>query len=269
MSAWAAWSFQPPDTFIEESALPVFELAVVFICLACGGILKGATGAGAPILAIPAMAAFHDVRFAIVVMTVPNVITNLLQAWQNRHHRLGAGFLLPFLLSAAVGVVLGTWVLVEVDSRTLSLVVALAVLLYLALRVTKASWRLSPPFAARLAAPFGLLSGIVQGSAGISAPVSLSFINAMQLDRLTFMSTVSLLFVTFGSIQIPALALTGVLTLTGFLISCAALLPLLLGMPIGAFLARTVSRETFDRLIMILLAGLATKMLWDTFVSAG
>ena len=40
-------------------------------------------------------------------------------------------------------------------------------------------------------------------------------------------------------------------------------------MPIGAFLARTVSRETFDRLIMVLLAGLATKMLWDTFVSAG
>ena len=122
MSAWAAWSFQPPDTLSQESTLPVFELAVVFICLACGGILKGATGAGAPILAIPAMAAFHDVRFAIVVMTVPNVITNLLQAWQNRHHRLGAGFLLPFLLSAAVGVVLGTWVLVEVDSRTLSLV---------------------------------------------------------------------------------------------------------------------------------------------------
>ena len=47
MSAWAAWSFQPPDTLSEESTLPVFELAVVFICLACGGILKGATGAGA------------------------------------------------------------------------------------------------------------------------------------------------------------------------------------------------------------------------------
>lgn len=246
--------------------MPVFELAIVFICLACGGILKGATGAGAPILAIPAMAAFHDVRFAIVVMTVPNVVTNMLQAWQNRRHHLRAGFLLPFLLSAAVGVMLGTWALVGLDSRTLSLVVAFAVLLYLVLRVTKANWKLSPPLAAQLAAPFGFLSGVVQGSAGISAPVSLSFLNAMQLDRLTFMNTVSLLFVTFGSIQIPALALSGILSGTSFLISCAALLPMLLGMPIGAFLARSVSREKFDRLIIILLAGLAAKMLWEGLV---
>src|SRR5690554_2887104 len=133
-----------------------------------GGILKGATGAGAPILAIPAMAAFHDVRFAIVIMTVPNLVTNLLQAWRNRKHHLRANFLIPFLLSAAIGVVLGTWVLVGLDPKTLSLVVALAVLLYLILRLTKANWQLSTPLAVRLAAPFGFLSGVVQGSAGIS-----------------------------------------------------------------------------------------------------
>jgi len=249
--------------------LPVFELVVVFICLAGGGILKGATGAGAPILAIPAMAAFHDVRFAIVIMTVPNLVTNLMQAWQNREHHLRASFLVPFLASAAIGVMLGTWALVGLDSRTLSLVVALAVLLYLVLRLTKAHWQLSAPLAARLAAPFGFISGVVQGSAGISAPVSLSFLNAMQLDRLTFMSTVSMLFVTFVAVQLPALAFTGILTTSGFLLSCAALLPMLLGMSFGAAISRTVSRETFDRLIMLLLAGLAAKMLWEALISAG
>jgi uncharacterized protein len=248
--------------------LPVFELAIVFICLACGGILKGATGAGAPILAIPAMAAFHDVRFAIVIMTVPNLVTNLMQAWQNRKHHLPANFLVPFLASAAIGVMLGTWALIGLDSRTLSLVVAVAVLLYLVLRVTKANWQLSITLATRLAALFGLMSGVVQGSAGISAPVSLSFLNAMHLDRLTFMSTVSMLFVAFVAVQLPALAFTGVLTLSGFLLSCAALLPMLLGMSFGAFISRTVSRDTFDRLIMLLLAGLAAKMLWDALVSA-
>ena len=246
--------------------MPVFELVIVSICLVCGGILKGATGAGAPILAIPAMAAFHDVRFAIVIMTVPNLVTNLLQAWRNRKHRLRASFLIPFLLSAAFGVVLGTWVLVGLDAKTLSLIVALAVLLYLILRVTKTNWQLSAPLAVRLAAPFGFLSGVVQGSAGISAPVSLSFLNAMQLDRLTFMSTVSMLFVTFVTVQLPALAFAGVLTLGGFLLSCAALLPMLMGMSFGAFISRTVSRQAFDRLIMLLLVGLAVKMLWDALV---
>ncbi|QDZ11688.1 sulfite exporter TauE/SafE family protein [Devosia ginsengisoli] len=252
-----------------ESTLPVFELVIVVVSLACGGILKGATGAGAPLLAVPALVAFHDVRFAIVIMTVPNLITNAMQMWQNRQHHLRANFLVPFLLSAAIGVTLGTWALVGLDSRTLSLVVALAVVLYLVLRLTKSNWRLSAPLALRLAAVFGFISGVVQGSAGISAPVSLSFLNAMGLDRQSFMNTTSMLFVTFASVQLPALAFTGVLTPLGFLLSCVALLPMLMGMSFGTFIARKISREVFDRLVMLLLAGLAAKMLWEALIPAG
>lgn len=245
--------------------MPITELLVVFVSLTVGGVLKGATGAGAPILAIPALAAFHDVRFAIVVMTVPNLVTNLLQVWQNRQHHLRLDFLVPFLAAASAGVLVGTWILAGLDSRTLSLFVALAVLCYLALRLLKSSWQLDMAHARWLAAPFGFVSGVVQGSAGISAPVSLSFINAMQLERRIFMNTVSLLFVTFVSVQLPALALAGILTSTELMLSCLALLPLLLGMPIGAFISRHVSRQTFDRLIMLLLAGLALRMLWAAF----
>ena len=242
--------------------MPIFELVVVFGSLMVGGILKGATGAGAPILAIPALAAFHDVRFAIVIMTVPNLITNLMQVWQHRQHHLRPDFLVPFLIAASAGVTFGTWVLASLDSRTLSLFVAVAVLLYLALRLLRSNWQLDMVHARWLAAPFGFASGVIQGSAGISAPVSLSFINAMQLERRVFINTVSLLFVTFVSVQLPVLAFAGILTPNGFMLSCLALLPLLLGMPVGSFVARHLSRQVFDRLIMLLLAGLAIRMLW-------
>jgi uncharacterized membrane protein YfcA len=202
------------------------------------------------------------VRYAIVIMTVPNLVTNLLQVWQNRRHHLRPNFLVPFMAAAAAGVLIGTWILAGLDSRTLSLFVAVAVLLYLALRLFKRDWQLDMAHARWLAAPFGFVSGVVQGSAGISAPVSLSFINAMQLERRVFVNTVSLLFVTFVAVQLPALALTGIMTQGGFMFSCLALLPLLLGMPLGAWISRHISRQTFDRLIMLLLAGLALRMLW-------
>lgn len=243
--------------------MSVYELAIVFITLACGGILKGATGAGAPILAVPAMAALYDVRFAIVIMTVPNIVTNFTQLWQNRQHALKPSFLIPFLLAASMGVVAGSWILVGLDARSMSLIVALAVLLYLVLRLTNSKWHLNTALATKLAAPFGFLSGILQGSAGISAPVSVSFINAMRLERRVFMTTVSMLFVTFGAIQLTTLSLMGVVTPMGFLLSCAAVLPMFLGMPLGAFIGSNVSRTTFDRLIMLLLAALAARMLWE------
>ena len=55
---------------------PIIIIAIV-IAFALGGILKGATGAGAPIITIPVMTAFYDVRIAVIIMVIPNFITNI------------------------------------------------------------------------------------------------------------------------------------------------------------------------------------------------
>jgi len=60
-----------------------------FAALALGGTLKGATGMGAPLTAIPVMTALFDVRLAVVVMLLPNLYTTLWQLWIFRAHRPG------------------------------------------------------------------------------------------------------------------------------------------------------------------------------------
>ena len=57
----------------------IVEILLVAICLGLGGILKGATGAGAPVLAVPALVLMFDVHFAILIMIVPNIVTNSFQ----------------------------------------------------------------------------------------------------------------------------------------------------------------------------------------------
>lgn len=59
----------------------------VFAALALGETLKGATGMGAPLIAIPVMTALFDVRLAVVVMLLPSLYTNLWQLWIFRAHR--------------------------------------------------------------------------------------------------------------------------------------------------------------------------------------
>lgn len=244
--------------------VPLWELVLIFLALMAGGLLKGATGAGAPILAVPAMAAVYDVQFAIVVMLVPNLLTNLSQAWRYREHRLSKTFLWRFVGGGVIGVLAGTYLLTTLDADVLSLMVGIAVALYVLMRVLRSDWVLSTPVATRIALPMGIISGVLQGAAGLSAPASLSFLNALRLERLVFMSTISLLFVTFVIVQFPVLSLAGVVTPQGLLVSCLAMIPIFAGMPVGAFLARHLSRPVFDRAIMLLLALLAAKMLFDS-----
>jgi len=243
------------------------QLAIIFACLAAGGILKGATGAGAPILAVPAVAIIFDVKFAVMVMLMPNLLTNIWQGWSFRRHLLPPRFVLSFVGAGMLGALLGTLILAYFSQKSLDLVVAGAVVLYVALRLARPDWKISYPVATRLSLPAGLAAGVLQGAAGLSAPASITFLNAMRLDRQMFIATISLLFTGMSFFQILSLSYLGIFSVQSALISLLAMLPILAFMPVGAALACRLSRESFDRTILILLCFVAAKLVYDALMT--
>lgn len=244
-----------------------WQFAIIVACLAGGGILKGATGAGAPILAVPAIAMIFDVRLAVVVMMMPNLLTNLWQAWQFRRARLPKEFLIGLAIAAAIGTSAGTLVLWALPTHFLGLIVAAAVFGYVGTRLFNPNWIVSYAQGLKLSIPMGFAAGMLQGASGVSAPVSLSFLNAMRMERATFISTVSILFAAMTAFQIPTLAVLGIASWYEMALSAAALVPLIASMPIGNMLARRFSKEAFDKTILVFLSLLALKLVYD-FIAA-
>lgn len=236
------------------------EIIIIAICLLLGGILKGVTGAGAPIIAIPALTVLFDARFAIVVMLIPNLLTNSWQAWQFRKHLLPPTLTIPLAVGGVIGILIGTYALASLSTKTLSLIVAFAVLAYIALRLTKPDWQINESSAKKLALPAGIASGFLQGSAGLSAPASITFLNAMRLPRSVFIATISALFTAITVVQFPALWQAGLLSSHLMLVSAFAFVPIFIGMPLGSRLAKTISPVLFDRIILVLLALIAVRL---------
>lgn len=227
-----------------------------------GGVLKGATGFGAPMIAVPLLAAAVDVRFAVVVFSLPNLLPNLWQTWAYRKTILPVPFLARFVGAGMLGAVLGTLILSVARTDILLLCVAVAVFLYIALRLSRPHWRLAYDPALRWAWIPGFVAGIAQTAAGLSAPISITYLNAMRLERTTFMPTISCFFAGLGVVQIPMLVGMGFLDGPKALLSAGALLPLIAGMPIGAWLGRRFSAKVFDRVILSVLALLALRLTW-------
>ncbi len=242
------------------------QIVLVVVCLALGGILKGATGAGAPILAVPALAAVFNVKLAVVIMMMPNLLPNMLQCWRFRHDRMASNFAWIFAGAGAVGAGVGTAMLASLPHETLSLIVAGGVLCYVVLRLAKPGWKLPFDTATRFAAPAGFAAGILQGSSGISAPISISYLNAMRMKRETYIFTISTFFTAMTLVQIPTLAFFGLLTPGLLGLSMAAVVPILAFMPVGAALARRLSPTAFDRAILLLLVALAIKLVYEAVV---
>jgi uncharacterized protein len=247
--------------------IDIFQFAIIFACLAAGGILKGATGAGAPVIAVPALAMMFDVRFAIIIMLMPNLLTNAWQAWRLREERPAGGFAWRFGFAGMIGVVAGTVVLVAFSAEALQLLMAAVVFLYIGLRLAKPHWGLDFSLARKLSLPVGTAAGFLQGATGVSAPISLTFLNAVRLDRLAFIATVSVFFSMMTAPQVVMLGYLGFLTWQNLALSLAAMLPILAFMPVGQALAARLSKDAFDKIMLGFLAALSIKLVWDALAA--
>lgn len=243
-----------------------FELIIIIACLLAGGVLKGATGAGAPILAVPAISVIADVRFAIIVVLVTGIVTNIWQAWMFRDRLKTLPFIAPYLIAAALGMVAGTYGLAYLPTDILTMALCLALLAYIGLRLSRPAWTLSREKGRHLAVPAGLAAGVLQGSSGLSGPAALSYLSAMRLGREGFAGTISLLFVVLGVVQLPSLAALGLIDGQRLLISSLAVLPVALGMVAGNAVGKVISAVVFDRIVLALLAALTLKLAFDLLI---
>ena len=243
---------------------PVIIVAIL-IAFALGGILKGATGAGAPIVTIPVIAAFYDVRIAVIIMVIPNLLTNIGQLYQYRKTILPSFFTISFALGGGIGAFLGTILLVNLPIKILTLSVACLVIIYILLKLAVPSWKLNYTKAKKLVFLMGTGGGVLQGSAGLSAPISITFLNSMKLDRNQFIPTISVYFGVMSIFQMPTLYYYDFLNLETIIISCASTIVLMAFMPLGSWVAKSVTKETFDKITLILLGFIALRIIYLNF----
>ena len=239
------------------------EFLIVFMAFAVGGVLKGATGAGAPILVVPLLTMYNGVVFAVIAFVIPNLISNLVQIYKFFKHVQSWKFVALFTGAGAVGAAAGTLMLTSLHSDALMSMMATAVFMYIGFRLFNPNWKLELQHATRFALPAGTVAGILQGAAGVSAPVSITFLNAMKLEREHFIATISIFFFSMGVVQFILLTAMGQYDRHMFIYSLLAVIPLMAGMPIGSKLIQYVPRDMFDKIILALLFVLASKLIFD------
>ena len=240
------------------------DLLIATVGIALGGFIKGATGAGAPIVGVPILALVLDIRLAVAIFAGLNLLSNAWQSWTFRQHATDWSFVRSFAFGGAVGAVLGSVMLASLPTKALTGALGSVVFLYIALRLARPDWVLSREMARRLSLGAGGLGGVMQGAGGISAPVSVTFLNAMRMSREEFIATISAFFVAMSVFQVPSLIALGLLTWEVVTLTIVAAIPLFAAIPLGSWAARHVSKSMFDKIILVLLALIGAQLLWKS-----
>ena len=228
----------------------LISAAVVLVC----GFLKGIVGFGFPTTSTSLLALFVDVKTAVALVIVPNIAMDGFQMMRRGNLSATARRLTPVLIPGALGIVLGTKLLVMLPAWTATLVLGLFTLAFVALDATSFSPRLAPK-SERIAGPLaGLVSGIVGGLTNTPGTVLVMLFYALGFPKDEFVRSIALSFVVLKVVQLGAVSHFGVMTWSLFGLSLGLTAVALLGFYAGLQIQDRLDQRRFNRAVLIFLA---------------
>src|SRR6267143_5948182 len=97
-----------------------FEQATIIAAVVCSlivaSLLKGIIGVGMPVVALPLLSLFIDIKSAAMLLSMPLIFSNLPQALEGGKTERCLVQLMPVILGTIPGVFLGVRVLLALDA---------------------------------------------------------------------------------------------------------------------------------------------------------
>lgn len=242
------------------------QLTVIVLASAAGALVKGVTGLGYPVLAVPLIALVIGIEDAVVIVALPNLAANVYLCWEAREHRDGARDLGRLVGFGALGAVVGTVALVNLPELPLRIALALTIAYFVVQFLRHPELRVDRATATRWSPVAGTVIGVMQGSVGVSGPVVATWLHGYRLPKETYVFSITLIFGVTGAVQIATLGGQGQFTGDRLLAAAAAAVPVAVCIPLGVRLRQRLAGPAFERAVLAVLVvsaiSLVAEVLW-------
>jgi uncharacterized membrane protein YfcA len=230
-----------------------YVLAALIVAL--GAAAQAASGFGFALLAVPLLALLLGAKTAVVTTGVMSLGLQLTIALRD-HGSIRRPTVVTMTIAALAGMPVGLFILERVDDRTLTIAIAVTVLMFTLLLARGA---LVPAGTATDAAA-GFTSGLISTSTGTSGPPLVIALHAREMTPVTFRATLAAQFLIQGTISVVAFALVGRITGEVGLLALAGVPGLALGWLAGNRVFARLDHDRFRRVVLAMLAvsGLAS-----------
>lgn len=226
---------------------------VVATSLLLAAYVKGTTGMGFPLIATPMVALLLDIRTAIAILIIPNIVMDVTQVFRGSFSRAIVRRFAWFLFLTVAGVFLGTKVLVTLPIWALDLALGTIVLLFVASNLFRVEFRISPK-GEKLLSPFaGLATGFVMGITNAGGPAIAIYLYSLALPKTEFIKSIATIFIVNKVSQLIAVSTWNLFTPSTLRLSLLVTLFCLLGFYAGLKTQDRVNQKTFNRALLVLL----------------
>ena len=241
--------------------LPMAAFAALFATFFLGGVVKGVTGAGLPLVLVPLTEQFLPLPVSIALLTVPMIVTNITQAMEGGRTLAAIRRLLPLLCFVVGGLLIGVHLLLSIDRRRLNLILGVSFLALALLLVAMPRVRIGDRLARWIGPVVGPAAGILGGMSAIFGPPMIAYLIGRGTEPDSFVKQMAIFAFTASLTMMLALGANGAMAGWDFALSALAIVPIQAGMPFGRYLRRRISPAWFRLGVLAILAAGGLDML--------
>jgi uncharacterized membrane protein YfcA len=232
-----------------------FDLTYVFVGLALlvAGFVKGASGMGFPLIATPTVALLLDIRIAITILIIPNIVMDVAQVFRGGFPYAVFLRFSWFFVMTVIGVFLGTTVLATLPLWVLNFCLGVMVLVFVVSNWLRFEFTISPQLERRLALPAGFISGFLNGMTNAAGPALAIYLYSLRLPKMEFIKSIATIFIITKLSQLVAVSTWNLFNWSTLSLSLEVTLFVLLGFYGGLKTQDRINQQTFNRGLLILL----------------
>jgi len=188
---------------------PAMSAALVAIVI-LGAIAHGVIGFGFPLISTPLVALLIDVKTAVLITVVPNIVVNVVSILRGGNWRESIGRHWPIAIWVVLGTIVGTHFLLVAPPELLQVLLAAMIVVFLSqerIRHLDLTWVKRRPGLS--GAAFGVVAGLFSGAVNVSAPPLVIYFMMLELPPVAMTQTLNLCFIVGKLVQAATLSLAG------------------------------------------------------------
>lgn len=240
-------------------------LAAAILIILFAFVIRGITGFGSGLIAVPLLAHFLPLQFVVPFMLVLDVAAAVALLGGQKTSRVNWNELKPLIPFGVSGMLLGVGLLVNLPKTPLLLGLGAFVLVFGVRNLFDIHGE--KPISRFWAIPAGLSGGTVGALFGTGGPPYIVYLSHRLRDKGELRSTFSGLFMIEGSLRIAAFLATGLLLQEHMAAALLLALPVMaLGLYLGHHIHLGISQQRMMRTIGLLLVGSGISLIWKSLV---
>ncbi len=244
--------------------MPSLEIAYVIAVLLLAYFVRGISGFGSGLIAVPLLALRFPLPQVVPFMLIADFTASALIGGLNFQH-VDRAEILRLIPTALAGVILGTTLLVSLPASVLLTVLGLFILAF-ALRSLLVRPRFFSPASPYWAYPAALIGGSVGALFGTGGPPYVIYLSHRIPEKSALRATLSGLFFMDGALRIATFLIAGLLADPQIWIHAALALPIILAALFGGSHVHTrMSNLQIQRMVAWLLLASAASVLFKAW----